>query len=265
MQRLFGHLCSGNEFSHDAYMRKTLEDTDDEGNHRGRKRARYGENTSTQSTQATSQADESQSALLPEDGKIHGQSDADRPFQSTLDPSSHPSSLRQPSPSKVQLGPHPTRVSPDSAHQEIAKRAEVHRAHQYLQEHADPDLIRIGPLDHSGPNSKQSSGSKELGKRSPSPPPPSTTQQDSQKTDITSLSIPESALSISPPPQNKSSNRNALDQDDEAEENLHSTRGRFKERRRARITAFLAAREDSWVDVSLTSAGNNHAEEEMEL
>lgn len=272
MQRLFGHLCSGNEFSHDVYMYETLEDTDYEGNQRGRKKARYEENTPDQSTQASSQnggqgappADNDDGLPLERIEKTRQtQPNAKSPPKSTMGQSLDPSSLRPPSPPKEE-DPHRS-DSPGFAHQELSKREEVRRAHQYLQENVDPGLIRIGPLHPPELDSKQNPNSREIEQRTPSPQSHPTNAQDSQRTDITSLSMPESALAISPPPQKECISRDALDPEDVAEDNQQSTQARIKARRRARITAFLAAREDTWVDVSLTSAGNNHAEEEMEL
>lgn len=298
IQRLFGHLCSGRDFAHDAYMRETLEDTDDEGNQRARKRARYDENLSTQSTQDSSVAEGGHATLsLEGDEYLEPQDQISRlpmpavESQKSFDgQSTHSSSSQTLSPQTNQAKFKNTN-RPADVDQTKVKRDEVRKAHQYLQEHADPRLIHIGSLP-PWPAEEETSQTSEESTRAPThqssneipqyfnannskdePPslqihPPQ--NQDSQLTETTSLSIPESALVISPPPRNEHTTRTTSDQNHEHEQEhdangTHSMRNRITARTRARIAAYLAAREDSWMDVSLISAGNNHAEEEMEL
>lgn len=279
IQRLFGHLCSGNDFSHDAYMYELLGDSEDEENQHPRKRARYDEHLSTQSTQPSSLAEEGHASRTL-DGQTSGASgQACQPSFGQSVQLSHPqsSSLRRVQQQEVN-SVHQTSGIID---QTKAKRNEVRKAHQYLQVHVDPELIQIGALP-TWPEEKESTQTPEEstraplqrdqnpiqehephnpGNNTPSPNPQRTQQEDSQNTYISSLSISESALAISPPPLDEQSPA----QDHGATEEGSSARDRDTGRRRARIAAYLAAREDSWVDVSLTSAGNNHAEEEMEL
>lgn len=289
IQRLFGHLCSGRDFAHDAYMREILEDTDDEGNQRARKRARYDENLSTQSTQNSSLPEDGHAALTLE-GKRHLDTqeqtsglpvpgdEHQKPVdgQSTDSPSLQSfSTLKSQTESKTQ------NETAGMVDQIKAKREEVRKAHQYLQEHADPNLIHVRPLPPWPPEERPSQNeedirtpthqpSKKLPQDNsddedfPSPQLLPAQQQDSQLTDTTFISIPESALLISPPPREEHT-RNTSNQIDTHDAEEQHIRNRITARTRARVAAYLAAREDSWVDMSLTSAGNNHAEEEMEL
>jgi hypothetical protein len=84
-----------------------------------------------------------------------------------------------------------------------------------------------------------------------------TQKTESQLTDSFPLSISESALA--------SPDRRLMDNGIQTPEN-HDANLRFS--RRARIAAYLAAREDTysaWTAVSLVSARDNHTEEEIEL
>lgn len=296
IQRLFGHLCSGRDFAHDVYMRETLEDTDDENNQPARKRARYDESSSTRSTQDSSLAEDGHAMLsLAEYQPPNPQAQASglpipgnesrKPVDGhSTDPPS-PQSLPTP---KDQSELTCTKQPACIVNQVKAKRDQVRRAHQYLQEHADPNLIRIGPLppwpEDENPSHNEETIKKPTHEHSDeipqthepnNPPSPQThapQQQDSQLTDTTTLSIPESALLISPPPREEharnTSGQHNSSSSSSSEPDLHerqSMRNRITARTRARIAAYLAAQGDSWVDMSLTSAGNNHAEEEVEL
>jgi DNA cross-link repair 1C protein len=170
------------------------------------------------------------------------------------------------------------------------KRNEIRCAHRYLHEHAEPGLFQVDPLpstwstenedrfdtfsegkdadEHDSfipgqqesvdlaPASEPNTPTKFVdltGDGTMSPRPLNTQQTDSQQTDILTLSISESALDS--PGQVSLSNENP-NQDSLARS------------RRARVAAYLAAREDTfsaWADVSLVSGGDNHADEEIEL
>lgn len=245
--RLFGHLCSGSDFAHDNFMRQTLDQTDDEGGQRSKKRARFEADISTESSQSSDLV-EVRAGTGNKDHKAHSALDG------TIEQSSHTSCTT--ATSQVSPGNDP----------EKAKRAEIKKAHLYLQEHADPSVLQIGPLPSSwpevlatrtptpnpSPNPREPSfASMEDSASSPRPPEPSHSQvEDSQHTDLLSLSISESDLNASPQPESK--------------QGTEGTRDRTA-RRQARVAAYLAAREDSWAEISLVSAGDNHAEEEMEL
>jgi hypothetical protein len=254
IKRLFGHLCSGTTFSHDTYMRQTAKDDEDEDSPRARKRACHSLDTSTQNSQETNPS-----------------------VADTIQDDQHQNLAHQSSP---------------SAEAARVKRNEIRRAHGYLHENAEPGLFQVDPLPSTWPTEKKdrfdaaSEGkvvdghdpsvpipeqreSKDLapnsepetptkfvdltGDGAASPRPSNTQQTESQQTDILTISISESALDS--PGQMIPSDENP-DQDSLARS------------RRARVAAYLAARQDTfsaWTDVSLVSAGDNHAEEEIEL
>ncbi|KAJ5036497.1 hypothetical protein NUH16_004372 [Penicillium rubens] len=264
IRRLFGHLCSGTDFSHDNHMRQTVaDDADDEGDLRARKRARYDMDLSTQSTQETSSGIEEFSLGAADASQHHAQGHG---------------SL------------HHLSQSEEAAR---VKRNEIRQAHRYLQEHAEPGLFQVNPLPSTWPTEKEDrfdpasgEGSEEGDTLIPDQPnlepsatglrlgpEPSTStriidltgdgatsprliqQTDSQHTDILSLSISESAFDS--PDQN--SVENGLPDLARRGETVNRSR-------RARVAAYLAAREgtfSAWTDVSLVSADNQG--EEIEL
>jgi hypothetical protein len=264
IRRLFGHLCSGTDFSHDNHMRQTIsDDADDEGDLRARKRARYDMDLSTQSTQETSSGIEEFSLVAADASHHHDQK------QDTL---------------------HYLNQSEEAAR---VKRNEIRQAHRYLQERAEPGLFQVNPLPSTWPTEKEDrfdlasgEGSEEGDTLIPQPDlEPSATglrltsepttsariidltgdggtsprpiqQTDSQHTGVLSLSISESAFDS--PDQN--SVENGLADPARRDETVNRSR-------RARVAAYLAAREgtfSAWTDVSLVSA-DNHGEEEIEL
>ncbi|KAJ5121893.1 DNA repair metallo-beta-lactamase [Penicillium atrosanguineum] len=239
---LFGHLCSGSDFAHDNFMRQTIDQTDDDDGQRSKKRARYEVNISTESSQSSDEI-EDQTSTGDTEHKAHSALDGTVKETSNI---SQPTANSQPS---LDYDP------------ERAKRAEIQKAHLYLQEHADPSILEIGPLPPTSPETQartptpkplphvSSFTSTRDDGSSPRPHEPSQVE-DSQHTDLLSLSISESDLNASPPSDIK--------------QGLESTQDHTA-RRRARVSAYLAAREDSWADISLVSAGGNHAAEEMEL
>ncbi|OQE39008.1 hypothetical protein PENCOP_c007G07097 [Penicillium coprophilum] len=267
IKRLFGHLCSGNYFSHDTHMRQTVaKDVDDEGDPRARKRARYDIELSTQSTQETSSGVEDFSL---------GSAGASQHHDQKQDSLHHLSQAEE-----------AARV----------KRNEIRQAHRYLQKHPEPQLFQVNPLPPTWPTEKEdkfdrasdegseeevtlisdqpdlepsatglrlmsepntSTGIIDLTGDDPTSPCPVTQQTGSQRTDVLSLSISESAFDS--PDQN--SVENGLRDPARGEDILNRSR-------RARVAAYLAAREgtfSAWTDVSLVSAGDNHGEEEIEL
>jgi hypothetical protein len=247
--RLFGHLCSGSDFAHDNFMRQNLDQTDDEGDQRSKKRARFEADISTESSQSSDlvevHADTGNTAH-----KAHSALDG------IIEQSSHTSCTTATATSQV----------PPDNDLELSKRAEIQKAHLYLQEHADPSVLEIGPLPSSWPevsttktptpnlfpNPREPSFAS-MGDSASSPrrPEPSNSQvEDSQHTDLLSLSISESDLNASPQSEYKQGREGTTDRN---------------ARRQARVAAYLAAREDSWAEISLVSAGDNHAEEELEL
>ncbi|KAJ5746615.1 DNA repair metallo-beta-lactamase [Penicillium odoratum] len=229
IRRLFGHLCSGEEFTHDVYMRMTLNMQYDEEH--ARKRARY-EDVSTQSSQS-SMGEEKQQA------------------QSSV-PHTIPGRAR-------------------------TKREEIKRAHRYLQDHADPVAMQIGPLPSSVPTNEEANSfstiqdSQEEQEHISSQPdsfndrmqsPNQSPQLESQQTDTLTLPISESVLAPSSP-----TDADSLLAESPTSGLRASGRQLITSRLRTRISAYLAAQDGSysaWEDHSLVSA-SNHAEEEEEL
>ena len=274
IRRLFGHLCSGREFSHDDFMRQTLEQTDDDNDQYPKKRARYKADTSTESSQSSDAVEEGHANR--DDTRRKSHSTLYGTMEQTYDTGQYSShvSLRSLSP-PTQTATSQTKQLSDTD-PERAKRDEIRRAHRYLQQHADPEALQVGPLPSSWPadevNAGQmpspktpSKGPQESsfattgdGASSSHPQTPQPSQpQDSQYTDL-GISISESDLDASPPPGM------GPDRDLGQATEERTTKYRIT-RRRARVAAYLAAREDSWAEVSLVSAGGNHAEEEIEL
>lgn len=272
--RLFGHLCSGSEFAHDDFMRQTLEQTDDDNDQCPKKRARYDADASTESSQSSDAVEEGHADM--DDTRCKPHSTLNGPMEQTYDTGQYfshvsPRSLSPP----TQTATSQTKQLPDTD-PERAKRDEIRRAHRYLQQYANPEILQVGPLPSSWPTDKVNA-SQMPSPKTPSKEPqessfasigdgasslhsqtrqPSQTQ-DSQYTDL-GLSISESDLDASPPPGM------GPDRDLGHVTEERTTKDRIT-RRRARVAAYLAAREDSWAEVSLVSAGGNHAEEEIEL
>jgi hypothetical protein len=151
-----------------------------------------------------------------------------------------------------------------------------------LEEHAEPELFHLDPLpprrpteneddlevldDQATPipeqdpealtprvNSQSSilTTAKHITSTGDNATSPSPNIPASQQTDITTLSISESAF----------------DSPDRTTSNEPSNQDGIESSRRARVAAYLAARQDTfsaWSEVSLVSA-DNHAEEEIEL
>ncbi|KAJ5929018.1 hypothetical protein N7454_006866 [Penicillium verhagenii] len=264
IRTLFGHLCSGEVFTHDLHMRETLEMQYDE-ERRARKRARY-EDNSTQSTQ---------SSICEE-----LTSDAGGKRQSE-------SSITSKTPERIQ-----------------ARHEEIRQAHRYLHDNADPEALQIGPLPSSVPTNEegnkndfrtivdsQEEEEEEEEEESLTPrlqpytdsfaddginsdPPLPVSQSysqipDSQETDT--LTLPISILAPSSPINLDAALIGDSPPDGESSElGLRASAGRQRimSRLHSRISAYIAASEGSysaWEDHSLVSAGSNHNEEETEL
>jgi DNA cross-link repair 1C protein len=256
IRRLFGHLCSENRFSHDTYMRQTVKDDEDEDGPRAPKRACYDMDVSTQSSQEANREID----------------DINPSVADTTQEDQSQSLTRQPS--QVEEA---ARI----------KRNEIRHAHRYLYDHAEPGLFQVDPLpstwpteiddkfgavhetkdadNHNTPIPKQQNSANsvkpelntptmiDLTGDGPSPRPINVQRTESQQTEILALSISESAFDSQAPTVSSGDNP---DQDSLARS------------RRARVDAYLAARQDTfsaWTEVSLISAGDNHAEEEIEL
>ncbi|KAJ5893396.1 DNA repair metallo-beta-lactamase [Penicillium taxi] len=237
MERLFGHLCPGDNFSHDIHMHETLDE--DYNTEHTRKRARYARNRSPKSTPSSGVAEESDHSVQ--------MIDIAKPMEAT-----HESNA-----------PAPER--------EHANRDDIRRAHRYLQEHADPGILQIDPLpswteEDSGTAVTQRQpavlssptladfqieGGDVDSSQSHSQHSASRFQQDSQLSDTLtiSLSMTESIT------------------ESDSQKPARGGRDRVMARYRARMAAFIAAQRgtySAWEDVSLVSAGG-HTQEEPEL
>lgn len=304
IERLFGHLCSGNDFSHDKRMRRILEDADNNDS-RPSKRPRYEDDNATQSTRSSSVDDEIQSntADTKPDEYLKVQSTA----QTTHDQGDPaPSSQKQQEDIRSQLSPPqpasppqeqstPTRDQLDTTDQVKAKRDEVRKAHRYLQEHCDLEKLQLGHVPFSWSEEEDIANNEGNTQKSPQPTPPApsntnaeslqppskldedgaesprqhdihpTPNPDSQYTDTLSISISESLLA---PSATENEEPSSEDPNEAREQRAQVVRDRMKARTRVRVNAFLAAMRDtyeSWADMAIVSAGDNHTEEEMEL
>lgn len=299
MESLFGDLCSGDQFSHDAYMREIIEDNQ----LRPRKRARYDEELSQESTQKSSIVMDGGIATFTENmtqspnGKapiVKSDTRADTTHTSTIEqshisptvppPSSSsgdririPSSLETISPELPNQQTSPLKIPNLPPEAEKAKRRSIHKAREFLKSHEDASAFHIGSLPSSWPTETESHSSQHP-MLVPNPIPNS---DESQLTNP--LSIPDSAFSSQdliettscegdfiPTSNNNTTNTNHSPHSPELslpphpQPNPHPRSSSSRLRREA----YLAARADSyeaWSSVALLSAGNNHTEEEIEL
>jgi hypothetical protein len=285
-------------------MRRILEDADNNDS-RPSKRPRYEDDIATQSTRSSSVDDEIQSNTAdpnPEEylkvqstaQTTHDQGDPASSSQkqqedtrSQLSPPQLASSLQEQSTvPRHQL---------DTTNQVKAKRDEVRKAHRYLQEHCDLEKLQLGHFPSSWSEEEDIANNEGNTQKSPrlTPPAPSnknpeslqhpsnvdedwaespqphdihpTTNTDSQHTDTLSISISESLLA---PSATENEEPSSEDPNEAREQRAQVVRDRMKARTRVRVDAFLAAMRDtyeSWADMAMVSAGDNHTEEEMEL
>ena len=186
----------------------------------------------------------------------------------------------------------PAHWSNHDAEQLKSKRHEVRKALQYLKNECNPELLHVGDIpsswsSHNGdeedmlhnlrdiqdsPDPKTQDSSPGLiafgdeGVRYPGAIDSNTVSDppDSQQSDAISKTISESLLAPLDLEYEETSHERP-EQGDSEDENIHE---RVKSRIRARMAAFRAAEEgsyDAWADISLVSAGDNHAEKEVEL
>lgn len=296
IRALFGHLCSGNHFTHDAHMRDTIEN--DEELLRSRKRACYDEGSSPQASQQSSLADSDAGPRSWDSSQQHVKRQKSSTFPVTRhakDFSSSSSSGRILLPSSMESihEPHtnhpnePFTVPKPTIETERAKRNEIRCAWSFLHRNM-PKTAQLGPLPSSWPTMEEDGFQGEdrnansdgnnintetrLPLSSPYPSPPHNTdtvevdsthqhQLESQQTN--SLSIPESAFASF-----SSQDHDHAPEPEQGQEQDGPEKTRSKSRRRNRKEAYLAAQADSyeaWSFVSLVSAGNNHTEPEIEL
>ncbi|KAJ5106374.1 hypothetical protein N7456_003049 [Penicillium angulare] len=268
IRNLFGHLCSGEKFSHDNHMHNMLDAQYDEEHH-ARKRVRYNndndnnenENDDDLATQS------SQRSSMPEE-----------PLNTN----------------RTHLAQYP--IAATISDRAATRHSEIQKAHRYLHENVDSDLLQIGPLPssfHAEPENGSFVSNTNTDASANEPADQDTTLSqnlpliptdidehpsqacESQITDTLTLPISESALAPSSPVDPDA----ALIEDDSSPEiSQNGTQGsklrrsagrrRVMARLRTRVSAYLAASEGSysaWEEHSLVSAGDNHAEEETEL
>ncbi|OJJ39655.1 hypothetical protein ASPWEDRAFT_104551, partial [Aspergillus wentii DTO 134E9] len=298
MQSLFGHLCSGDEFSHDARMRETL--GNDEYS-RSRKRACLDDAISSQSTQYSSSLRDSsltgiwfnldqssqgvnadQRALAPNPTSPSKET----PLSSSSSRIHLPSSLETIKSTIQQT--EPLHIPPSMPATQKFKRNEIRQAREFLK--AANLGIQIGPLPSSWPTEEED----EFNIKKPEPATGKKDEHEHEDVDIDDaindnndddthtihpdsqltnpLSIPDSAfasdeeqvIEIDSPSTNKTISPGSSTGDNDTMHKSTLTKSSSSRRR----AAYLAARADSfeaWSSVSLVSAGNNHTEEEIEL
>lgn len=308
--RLFGHLCSGDMFPHDVYMREVLSNTEEELH--PRKKARYDAESSQQSTQRTSTTDDSDpGAIMGDIAEISDVSERPKTALPVTDglgmmdgdvtKTDHAADADMNTANLKRKYPHsePLNVPALSVEEENTKRAEIRHARQFLEQRQT--------TNHKNRNRDQSQSQNESQSQSQSgivcvgSLPSSWEEEDGEVGVLDDINM-ELGIGIAEPGQEKEQRRkeeehdsqssaattststlsvsianSAFDSQEHAQQ-LHeyndsnnygtSHRSTMASRLRARKEAYVAARADSyeaWSSVSLLSAGNNHAEAEMEL
>lgn len=294
MESLFGHLCSGMEFTHDAHMRKAVEDDE----HRPKKKARYEEGFSQQSTQPSSgpidyqpvtstdlsgEVDIVKPGRDPEPDKPNISDVGQTSGQNTIPASSSEQVPPAPSITAASQLNEPLQVPQKTREARKAKRNQIREAHHYLKSTPDDPALTIGALPtwSSDEEAEPNEPDHPHQHNQPSEPlenfPNSTTNIDQTSQ---TLSIGDSAISSQ---LDGAVPASALDIDIDGHDNDPTPRAssapslppnpiRPRLHRanssRMRMEAYLAARADTydaWSSMSLLSTGNNHTEEEIEL
>jgi DNA cross-link repair 1C protein len=265
-------------------MRDTMADNEEL---RSRKRARYEDDHSTQSTQQSISMDASvDPASQPLDQPPH-------PRRTTILPSSFPSSDKLPHPASLETvpetSPQPLPIPKSTPETAKAKRNEIRRAWHFLHaERSDHPEIDLGSLPSSWPTAEedefhvQHTGSSATEEETHTP-----TQDDmyadhnddndneddidipSQATNTLSLSSSAFASQDQGHLQQDSPGDVDIPPEESSEKDPGQPRSlKRSSSSRARRAAYLAARADSydaWVSMGLVSAGDNHSIEEAEL
>ncbi|OJJ47783.1 hypothetical protein ASPZODRAFT_94616 [Penicilliopsis zonata CBS 506.65] len=272
MRHLFGHLCSGDKFTHDTYMREVL------ANEALTSRARP-HNEQEDHSQTTQR---SSSSFL--DGIYETQHGASLPRKRSFDAHSAPDSSPIHIPESIHAHAcnsswpsQPCSIADPSMEAQRAKRNYVRQAWRFLRNHEEETAFHIGPLPSTWPSAEQDgfipaetdhclSNEDAAPETSPMQP-----EEDSQLS-TAAVSISESAFS--------SSQQHSIDFDDDldnipssipreptSEQTLPASLRRTisAQNRRAAYLAAKADNYDAWNSVSIISAGDNHTEPEIEL
>lgn len=251
IRSLFGHLCSGCQFTHDIQMRDAIDH--DEELSRSRKRARISE-SSPQSIQHSNSSRVCDSSFA---GEPPGACPTAKPAAADANMSSS-SSARGLLPSSLETipeGPH-TAVPNHTTETERAKRTEIRLARNFLLSNLPQETVSLGSLPSSWSDVEDNVDDR-------AEPSSQTTNADANANNApeSQLSIPDSAFAVSFSSQDHEQDQDQALKDTDAETKAESSA-------RNRRAAYLAARADSfdaWSFISLVSAGNNHTEEEIEL
>ncbi|OGE51903.1 hypothetical protein PENARI_c012G02815 [Penicillium arizonense] len=258
IRTLFGHLCSGNKFSHDEHMRRTLANESDEEGLRAKKRPRFDLDLSTQSTDTSDGIGDI--SLQTIDMSQHIQPEIPTYQANTFDGATKFDN------NNIRQKQHP-QAQANSAHSSQASilpstcSTDNEDGHELSIRGAKQNSLGPETAEpyHTTPNREPRTPSiiDLTGDDITSPIHLNTQKTESQLTDSFPLSISESALG--------SPDRRLMDNGTQPPEKDDAGL-RFS--RHTRIAAYLAAREDTysaWTDVSLVSARDNHTEEEIEL
>ena len=174
IRTLFGHLCSGDQFSHDMHMRETI--ANDEELLRSRKRARYEVDSSLHSSQQSDSFGESgpracnsfSSEPRTEAGPGPGQNQNPSTNSTIMNPRLPSSSSTTTRgillPSSMESIPeHPPLTDPNeplsipdlNPEAERVKRNEIRHARRYLQSNLPSGIAHLGPLPSSWPSEEE--------------------------------------------------------------------------------------------------------------
>ncbi|KAF4203717.1 hypothetical protein CNMCM8927_008394 [Aspergillus lentulus] len=290
MRSLFGHLCSGHEFVHDQYMRDTIANDEE---WQSRKRVRYEDDQSTQSTQQSMSMDAS-----------IDRSPTARPNTSEPQLQAHPratttlsSSLETVPDATINLNPEKTSPQPlpiprSTAEAAKAKRNEIRRAWHFLHaERPRHPEIDLGTLPSSWPTAEEDGfhlphrESSETGDETRTPtqdniqPDHDYNHNGDDDNDLPNSQATNTVSISSSAFASQDQTLGSLQQDGPGDVDVDippSSQGAPGQPRilnrssssRARRAAYLAARADSydaWASMGLVSAGDNHSMEETEL
>ncbi|KAE8149653.1 putative DNA repair protein [Aspergillus avenaceus] len=296
MQNLFGHLCTGTDFTHDQYMRDVLASDDDL---RSRKRARYEEPSQQSSQHSTNLPDSAPQPICTNtettpEPKGHTASPENHPSRPIIHSSTQSSSIiRIPSSlDTISETKHPSTeprgVQDHPQDTEKARQDEVREAWHFLNHtRTEQDTFHLGSLPSSWPTDE---GSRSQECTAPEPTDFTRPLNGAMGVDVdVERESSQKSYTISISSSAFASQEYEMEEYDDMDPDgvpvdvrawgqlgLRSTRDekytievRERERSsRTRRAAYIAAKADSydaWSSIGLVSAGNNHTEEEIEL